>query len=378
MKESLMDASVIELMSPVSDEKPCGDDFSFSPEFDSIHEARREDDPTLDYGEWESALKQADWKAVVTECQALLRTKTKDMRVAAWLTEGLIKTEGFVGLQRGLEVNAGLLEKYGADIHPRGEDGDDERRAGITSWFIQRAAYLIRCVPLTDGGAGRFSLMDYESAVNLQLQLQRHPDSVSDLQERVTLDKFANAVNATEHRYFSEQMEIIDQCEKLVQAFALHLGEILGDAAPSINPLAESVDAVQTRIRTIGKSLGLGKAYDNEEISPEHGNTASVNTNDKSTGNGSSIHAVSTPVRGGLYPSRISSRNEAIEALRQVAAYFRTAEPHSPVAYLAEKALQWSAMPLHLWLRSVVKDQGVLSHLEEMLGAEGDKNSTGA
>ncbi|WP_151634774.1 type VI secretion system protein TssA [Noviherbaspirillum aerium] len=378
MDESLMDASVIELMSPVSDEKPCGEDFSFSPEFDRIHEARREDDPTLDYGEWESALKQADWKAVVTECQALLGAKTKDMRVAAWLTEGLIKTEGFAGLRRGLEINIGLLEKFGAHIHPRGEDGDDERRVGTTSWFIQRAAYLIRCVPLTDGGTGRFSLMDYENAVNLQLQLQRHPDSVPDLQERVTLERFANAVSATEHRYFSEQMEIIDHCEKLVQAFAGHLGEILGDAAPSIKSLAESVDAVQARIHAIGKSLGLGKTYDDEEMSLEHGHTASLNTNDKSAGVARSVPDVLPPVRDGLASGRIGSRNEAVEALRQVAAYFRNAEPHSPVAYLAEKALHWSAMPLHLWLRSVVKDQGVLSHLEEMLGAEDDRNSTGA
>jgi type VI secretion system protein ImpA len=173
MEETMMDPRVIELMSPVSTDNPCGEDLSFSPEFDRIHEARREDDPTLDYGEWESALKQADWKSVATECELLLKNKTKDLRVAAWLTEGLIKTSGLAGLRRGLEVHVGLFERFGEDIHPRGDDGDQERRIGTMSWFVQRAAHLARSVPLTDSASGRFSLMDYDGAVGLQLQLQR-------------------------------------------------------------------------------------------------------------------------------------------------------------------------------------------------------------
>jgi type VI secretion system protein ImpA len=40
------------------------------------------------------------------------------------------------------------------------------------------------------------------------------------------------------------------------------------------------------------------------------------------------------------------------------------------VAYLVEKAAKWSAMPLHEWLRSVVKDDSTLSRMEELLGVE--------
>ena len=54
--------------------------------------------------------------------------------------------------------------------------------------------------------------------------------------------------------------------------------------------------------------------------------------------------------------------------LRQLADFFRRTEPHSPVAYLAEKAASWAELPLHLWLRAVVKDSGTLAQLDEMLG----------
>lgn len=48
--------------------------------------------------------------------------------------------------------------------------------------------------------------------------------------------------------------------------------------------------------------------------------------------------------------------------------FFRKTEPHSPVAYLADKAAAWGDLPLHAWLRTVAKDQGSLAHIEELLG----------
>lgn len=64
----------------------------------------------------------------------------------------------------------------------------------------------------------------------------------------------------------------------------------------------------------------------------------------------------------------IHSRQQALNELRRVAAYFRVTEPHSPVAYLAEKAANWGEMPLHCWLREVIRDGGQLAQLESMLG----------
>jgi len=375
MKETMMDLAVFDLMSPITADNPCGEDLSFSPEFDRIHEARREDDPTLDYGEWESALKQADWKSAVAECESLLKNKTKDMRVAAWLTEGLIKTNGFAGLHRGLEVHVGLLERFGEDIHPRSDDGDQERRIGTMSWFVQRAAYLARRIPLTDSASGKFSLMDYDGAVGLQLQLQRQPGSVPDLDDRVSLERFSNAVSLTARQHFSAQLDLISQCSGLVETFTKLLDQVLGSAAPSMKPLVDSIEAVQARLLAICKSLGLADAGNAKDVPfPEAVLAASAPPHTPS-GAGS---AASDPLPvTSVLPNGISSRADAVAALQQVAAYFRKAEPHSPVAYLAEKALHWSEMPLHLWLRSVVKDAGVLSNLEEMLGTGDDGVASG-
>ena len=71
----------------------------------------------------------------------------------------------------------------------------------------------------------------------------------------------------------------------------------------------------------------------------------------------------------------IRSREQAIRQLQEIASFFRRTEPHSPVAYLAEKAAKWGCMPLHEWLRTVVKDDSALLRMEELLGVEPDNGT---
>ncbi|MEG0044232.1 MAG: hypothetical protein RR763_21405, partial [Massilia sp.] len=66
----------------------------------------------------------------------------------------------------------------------------------------------------------------------------------------------------------------------------------------------------------------------------------------------------------------VGHRDQALAQLRQVADFFRRTEPHSPVAYLAEKAARWGEQPLHTWLRSVIKDEVSLARLEDLLGID--------
>jgi type VI secretion system protein ImpA len=86
------------------------------------------------------------------------------------------------------------------------------------------------------------------------------------------------------------------------------------------------------------------------------------------------IHATQTPAEGAGAPAPashggpIANRAQALQQLQQVADFFRRTEPHSPVAYLAIRAVQWGNMPLHEWLRTVIKDGGTLAQVEELLG----------
>src|SRR5262249_30610270 len=63
-------------------------------------------------------------------------------------------------------------------------------------------------------------------------------------------------------------------------------------------------------------------------------------------------------------------REDALRRLTSVANYFRKAEPHSPVAYILERAVGWGRMPLKKWLKEVIKDENTLGNIRKLLGVK--------
>jgi type VI secretion system protein ImpA len=338
------------MFEPISEASMCGEDLSYSPEFDKIKEARREDDPTIEYGEWQTDLKQADWPSVVEACADLLTKRSKDLRLSAWLTEGLVKTNGLAGLADGIDVAVRLIERFGGKIHPQPEAGDQEQRIGNISWLVMRMAQLVRQIPITKSKVGQFNLNDYESARLLQTQLQRDPEAVSG--DKVTLEKFSLAASKTDKALYTAWLADAAHCRASLVELVRVADNLFGNDGPSFSPLSSSLEAIEDRLQRIAKELGIMTIAEAQpEGAPE----------EQADADNSNVVSI---VRSGP----IKTRAQALEQLRQVATFFRNTEPHSPVAYLADKAAQWGDMPLHVWLRSVMKDQGGLSHIEELLG----------
>jgi type VI secretion system protein ImpA len=67
-------------------------------------------------------------------------------------------------------------------------------------------------------------------------------------------------------------------------------------------------------------------------------------------------------------PFMPEDRADALRRLSAVADFFRRTEPHSPVSYLVQRAVQWGEMPLEAWLRDVISDGAVLARVRETLG----------
>lgn len=348
-----MEENLNRFFEAISEDRPSGDDLSFSAEFDRIQEARREDDPTMDYGEWQVTLKQADWNEVITTCTELLQTRSKDLRLVGWLTEGLTKTSGLSGLSDGIEIAARLIECFCADIHPKAEGADQEQRIGTLSWFVARMSQLTRQIPITRAACGHFSLNDYDSARYLQMQLQRNAEKVNNTEDKLTLEKFLAATAKTDKKLYSEWINDAERGLLMMTKLIKASEQLFGSEGPSFSPLMESIEAVLDRLRSIVKDLGI--------------QAVSIPVDPQSTPAAGEPAKEDAPL---LFHGPILNRGQALDLLRQVAMYFRNTEPHSPVAYLAEKAASWGTMPLHSWLRAVVKDHGTLSHFEELLGLD--------
>src|SRR3982751_2205577 len=80
------------LLEPIAGDNPVGKNLKYSL-YDKIKEARRQEE-TGPMGQWEREAKSADFKQVIKLAEDALLKTTKDLWVAAWLTEAWIYEYG--------------------------------------------------------------------------------------------------------------------------------------------------------------------------------------------------------------------------------------------------------------------------------------------
>ena len=349
-----MTADISLLLKPVSEALPAGNDMSFSSEFDAIQEARRADDASLDQGEWITTLKEADWPASLNMTAALLSRQTKDLRLASWYTEASAKTDGVSGMARGFTLITGLLNEFWDSLHPLADDGDMEQRIGNLSWLITRCVQLTRELPLVKNGAQRYGIQELEMARAHQQLLERTPDT--DVTPPVTLQQFKSAQRATPRTFHEQLLQDCVVCAQAIETLAEATDRRLGLDGPSFTPLKSALETYADTVQRVARENGVIESSSAPQateplLEEASENTPPVEERDASRASG--------PIR---------SRSQALQQLRQVADFFRRTEPHSPVAYLADKAASWGEMPLHVWLKTVLKDEGSIARFEDLLG----------
>ncbi len=146
-----------DLLQPIPGPNPSGQDARYSGLYDQIKEARRQD-LDLPQGEWVHERKIADWGKVIQLCSGALTTTTKDLQIAAWLTEALLHRRGVSGLTEGLNLLRGLIDQFWPTVYPRSQDDELEFRAGPLEWVGSRLGEAVNSLPLPPAGVGRFEV----------------------------------------------------------------------------------------------------------------------------------------------------------------------------------------------------------------------------
>jgi type VI secretion system protein ImpA len=137
------------ILAPLTDDQPVGEDLRYAPVYDEIKEARRADD-LLDRGDWQRDIKTSDWGTVIKLASEALSTRSKDLQIAAWLTEALVNTDGFAGLATGLKILNGFLQHYWEQAYPVIEEGDLDFRAAPFEFMNDKFGPYVSQIPLTD------------------------------------------------------------------------------------------------------------------------------------------------------------------------------------------------------------------------------------
>lgn len=368
-------ASVIDidnLMVPISEDDPAGAELRYAPVdakrgiswHDEIREAAREN-------LYEQTPKHADWPKVVELTTKALTALSKDWQIAAWLTEALVKHDRFdrlAGLRDGTKLMRGLMEQYWDNLYPavdpEDSDGPFVSRINIVAALSDSLSIAVKKIPLTSNQLGlNYSFLQWQESKKFDVpdDPSEHTDKTAELIEeangegKITSKDWRNAEMATPYEHFLGRLDLIKECrlelklfdESMDDKFQRLVGEKLRRESPGVRALSQSLDEIHDLIAEI-------EAKKRPAVIGGAGNS-----------NGAGMEQGVAITQGA-----VRSRQEALKRLEEVASYFRQAEPHSPVAFLVQRAVKWGNMDLDGWLDDVIKDQTVLAQLRETLGLQ--------
>lgn len=365
------------LLVPIPGGNPAGESLRYAGPYDAIQEARRADD-VLEQGDWKRETKAADWHAVIAITTEALAAKSKDMQIAAWLIEALVKRQGFPGLRDGLKLLRELQQEFWPSLYPEVEDGDMEFRASPLEWLNEKLPPSIRAIPVTHSSGGEeYSWMHWEQSRSVDnLGRQDQEAMAAALAEgKITGEQFDKAVAATSRAYYETLFEDLNQSWEEYQQLDRVVDEKFGREAPSLLGIKKAIDDCRTLAEGIVKKKrelepDLAPPPQPEpEPKPERGLfDRLLRRKENTTPSGPERRPNSSLPFSDALPLEPQDRNDALRRLAAVALYFRRTEPHSPISFLVERAIRWGEMPFEEWLKDVIHSEDVLSQIRETLG----------
>jgi type VI secretion system protein ImpA len=347
------------LITPIPGDHPCGEDLSYSTEFDDIREARRQDDASLAQGEWETELKVAQWPKAKQLCEDVLSNQSKDLQVACWYTEAMANLHGFQGLNFSLQVLEVLVTDFWEFFYPSLDPDDLEERAGKIEWLNRQMASTIRTLPLTNKASGAYSWLKWSESRQVDNLGLKDPDAKAKAlaEGKLAGEIFDKAATVSGLPFYQLLNSQIHAARSTLLRLEKHIDERFGHDSPSLKEFRDAVDDCADVVAKLIAKLG--------------GKTDAMPAQPGAIGNENSQTALPIPIVAApahaVAIGQIRSRADAVMALRQVAQFFKHNEPHSPVALLADRAAKWAEMPLERWLASVIKDEATLGQLRELL-----------
>jgi type VI secretion system protein ImpA len=310
--------------------------------FEEVKEARRQDD-SGPQGLWEHDIKLADYDQVIRLTTDALTEKTKDLFLAAWLSEALLNKRGFAGLNDGLSLVRGLIEQYWDTLYPQVEDGDAEFRASPLEWlgnYLEPSkgsspALAVKMVPVT---ANNFNWLRYSESRTVPTQ----DDANESDAKRASRDKAIkegklppedtdSAVEQTPKAFYAQLSKDIAETQSSLKALEALCDAKFGDAAPSFGKLRASVAEVASTIAIILKK----KRELEPDETPETAPTEDV---------GELAENAAAATAGPSTLGEIKTRDDAVAHILAGVQFLRGKEPQNPAGYLVARGLRWGEL----------------------------------
>lgn len=337
-----------ELVNPIPGDSEAGEPVPYELR-QQLEEDRREEDPDA-YAPGDPMRpeqpKRADWSGIIRNAQEILQRTSKDLLVAARLTEALTKRHGFAGVRDGLHLLGRLVNECWDRLNPMIEDGDVSSREPPFHWLDQsdrgaRFPTTIRQLTLLQGSDGPLNYFDWKA--------------YQDGKSKIPKEDFDKAIHQTPVQLCVANVELLDQCAQEWMTLVKALNEKMGSSAPGLTSVRDALENCRGVAKMLLQSKGGAPV---EEAAP--------------AADGQAV-ADGAPAAGGGAARPPASRAEAYRQLAQAATTLQVLEPHSPIPYLVQKAVELGSLPFPELMRRLIRDANVLTELNRELGIKGEE-----
>jgi type VI secretion system protein ImpA len=315
-----MDLDFDQLLRPITGEAPSGSDLRTESGLNSIYYQLK--DARSQARIAERAAEAAgdpisipqEWQTVRTLAIDALQKRSKDIEIAAWLCEALLRLEGFSGLAAGFTLINELVAQFWPLLYP----ADDDDSAGCVSPLaglngtsgdgaLIQPIRMISLLP--DSSYGTFGLWHYARVENAPSCQEANDFNLA----RAAVDQEAITKRAMQANAAHEAFQKLN--ETLIALYDI-------DAPPSSN-IANTLDEVRDAYRNLLGGLDVGSpAYE-----------AQVPEQDTPFDQTDITTLAARSLQG---PRDITTREQALTELLRISDYFRRNEPHSPISYTLE------------------------------------------
>jgi type VI secretion system protein ImpA len=338
-----------DFLNPVPGENPSGASLRYERIYDQIKEARTEEDESIPSGDWQRQVKRADYALVIKLAGEALATRSKDLQLAAWLTEAYVKREGISLIQPCFQLMQDLQQQFWDTLYPEIEDGDAGMRAVPMEWAANRVATLLREAPITRDELNSYQYKE-SRAIGYEADTE-YNDAKREARERaiadgkVTGEDWDKAFASTPKSFYANLDESIRSATETIDTLQVFCEERYGDDGPGFNKLHTALEEVGQVINTL---LNEKRKLDPDEPEPVAAEEA-VEVEEASETE-AEIKAVSeaAPAAKAKKVKSVSAEptdwDDAISRIQVCAQFLQKDRPSSPVAYLLQAAVRLGEM----------------------------------
>ncbi len=347
------------LLTPVPGDSPTGQMLRYEGTYDSLQEARSEDNATLPQGIWERGLKKANWNEVYSICFDAIEGRSKDLQLAVWMLESLLHLYGFAGAREGLKLIKGMIENFwDENLYPEIDEDDLEGRLSPLVWLNEKLSLQLKLQPITmpqSVDSRPYTYSDWENANLLEKQVVKEKKAIekAESEGKVTRSKFLGSVMFSPPIFYKRLYGNLKASLELVEDINSMLDEKCGKEAPSFAQFREILENILRLVNNFLKEKG----EDEESIEQETDKAGEEQPPGEEIADVKPILSLS-----------IKSRVEAYALLSAAADYLLIHEPHSPAPHLVKRAVTWGRMTLTELLQELIADDSDLKQIFKLLG----------